>query len=424
MYKNKADKAGTLFTFIVFFVSVLLFLSVLGTAQGYENFEGKENIEDSKAAIDDLPEDKRSGANDLYEAEGPDVPMWEVGTYWTYNNYVWSNGSQEEDGSVYFKEELTYTVESIEYIDRGEKRYLGYNISREGNILDGKVETDQKNFDINGGYIEGYNFLRMSDLALVEGRLFRHYEGVGEGVVNPELNGWSYMNQSYRPPMENYDFPVNVDDLFWSNTTIKNWGYNRVKVNDNVNENTTDEEISSLNENDVRGKETIQVPGGEFETYHIHNTVTGDKDGTKEKWYSPAIGRPVREVSQLEDGDMVRKLTDYEILETSNELSIEPSEAGVGDEVTLSGQFPEHPNEDITISIPEGADSESEWQTTTDENGDFEKVIVVPMIDDVSETPDKSSSVGVVAQIEIDGQEDEYAVSTLSVYQDNSPRSP
>lgn len=420
MSERNSEEAGRPFILMVFSVSLLLFLSVLGAVYG--NFEGdelcEENLEREDTVIDDFNRNDITDENDLHATSIADVPTWEIGSYWTYDNLVWTNNTEEEQ-YLHFEDVLNFTVDSIEQIDHEGETYLAYNISIEGEVVDGYIETSSTNIDIKGGHIEGYNLLRMSDLAVVERRKLRYY--YGEGAFG-ELEGWSYVNQSYSPPAETYDSPVNIGDSFWANTTIHNWGYNRIEVGDNTQENHTEGNTSSLSETTVDTKETVQVAAGEFECYHINNTVSGDSNGTQEIWYSPDIGMPVKEVSHTEQGDMRRSLTGYQVHETTNELSIEPSEAQVGEEVTLSGQFPDKANEHVIIDICQGAEPRERWETTTDENGYFENVIEVPIAEDMTETTYEFSSVGLIAQI--DGEEDEYAVATLSIHHDNSPKFP
>lgn len=406
MTVRTSEKLGRLFILIV--ISILFF-SVLGPVCA--------NLERGDMVIDDLDRNEITD-DDLNGTPSADVPTWKIGSYWTYENLVWMNNTEEER-YLHFEDVLDLKVDSIEHIDHQGETYLAYNISIKGEIVDGHIETQHFDINIEGGYIEGYNLLRMSDLAVVENRRLRYYHGQGPFG---ELEGWSYMNQSYSSPAETYDFTINIADSFWANTTIHEWGYNRIEVGDNTQEDHIDEDTNSLRETTVDTKENVQVPAGKFDCYYMTSTISGDSDGTHEIWYNPDIGMSVKEVSHLEQGDMRRILTDYQFHETSNELTIEPSEAEVGEEVTLSGQFPDDTNQIVIIDISQGAEPRDAWETTTDEDGYFEKVIEVPMAEDMTETTYEFSSVGLIAQI--DGVEDRYAVATLSIHHDNKPMFP
>ncbi len=371
------------------------------------------------SSLPEEDEEKISAYERAYsQSDGVDVPTLGIGTSWTYDQDLWQNDT-EKDEYVYLDEVITYTVERVEYFSRGGKRYLGYNISVEGEIVDGEIDSPDVpigTIDIAGGHIDGYQFLKMSDLAIVEDRQFRYYHA---SYLGTDIEGWLYMNQSHQTPTEYYDFPIREGDLFWSNMTRRSWGFNKVVGPDEKKE-WNDDMLNITGENSVLPAETKEVPAGEFETHPVRKEVSGDENGTQKRWYSPEVGSSVKEVIHGEKADMIMSLKDYNFVESSNELSIEPSEAEVGEEVSLSGQFPDYPNEGITISLPEGTEPVGEWNFKTDGDGRFNKSIEVPVAEDMTETKVDFSSVGFVAEV-TNETIDEYAVSTLIIHHDNAP---
>ncbi|MFW6305293.1 MAG: hypothetical protein ACOC1V_05905, partial [Candidatus Saliniplasma sp.] len=117
------------------------------------------------------------------------------------------------------------------------------------------------------------------------------------------------------------------------------------------------------------------------------------------------------------DGDWIKKLTEYNVPDPTNSLDIDPREAKICEEVKVTGEFPNHPNEDITLKIPVGAVPDSQWNTTTDDNGEFSMTIEVPFAKDNTDTLVDFASVGLLAELD-DDLTNEYAVSTLVIILD------
>lgn len=390
-------------------VSVLLFTSVAITGIAFS-----EEVRTDEYVKEDLL------------VEGTDVPTWLVGSSWTYEQTIRTelgmeiNQTRAEDEYLEVYEEITYTVDAIEHFTLGNETYFGYNVSIDGDVVGGggTIEFEDMELDINvtDGSIEGYQFMQMSDLAVVEVRQYREMEADIEGMDVPVVvNIETQQNQNYDPPLETLDFPVMIGDEFRSETEMRVWGYMKFRA-EGIGEmdQPFDDEVMVESEIEIPEKETVTVPAGEFEAYRLQSS---QPEGSR--WYSPDVGWFVNESIDTEMGDQEKRLKSYNLPENPNELSIDPSDEWVGEDVTISGQFPGSPNEDVTISIPEGAEPVSEWETTTDGDGNFETEIEVPLAEDMTIAPDEFSSVGFVA--EANG---EYAVSTLIIYHDNRPMYP
>ncbi len=405
--------------FLAVLISMVLLVSSTAIVISDASFETKEE------KIEDMDEVTPS------ESESVDVPTWQVGHSWTYYHEL---EVDDDDGDfyLYMEEEFTYTVEAIEYYEVNESTYLSYNLTLEGEVIDGDAEVEGYSIEIDEGIIEGYKICRVSDLGIVEDRQYREIDATAEYVIGVDV--WLDLNQRYQPPLENYDFPIAEDDLFWANTTMRSWGYYEYDAG-SIGEgyDTFDDNITYESEAIIPYKEMVSTPAGDFEAYYVNHTVKdGDAEegeeeyGHMESWYESGVKSYVKEIQQIRMDDdeliMEQRLQDHNVSEITNELSIDPSEQWVEDEVTLTGQFPDHPNEDVTIRLPEGAEPMSEWTTTTDGDGSFEEVIEVPLADDMTETSHDFSSVGFVA--ELDDYENEHAVATLVIHHDNAPIHP
>ncbi|MFW6376142.1 MAG: M14 family zinc carboxypeptidase, partial [Thermoplasmatota archaeon] len=361
------------------------------------------------------------------ETTGPfpaDVPTWEIGSSWTYSQDGWYNDTDSEE-YMYLEEELTYTVDDIGYYTLNETDYYGYNLSLEGGVLngEGQIETDDfgtVEIDIDGGTVNGYMFCKMSDLGVVADDQFRDMEGTAEiAGLTVDFESWTKLTTLSNPPPEEYDFPLNTtDEKFWSNTTSYSSGYNSYVIEGFIEKNETINETVEMSSESVSPyTEEIQVPAGEFEPIYINSTQS-EEDSYRDRWYEPEVKSYVKEELESPEVDWIRELESYNVSENPNNLSFDPSEQDIQENLSISGKFPDHGSEEVNIQIPEGAEPKSEWNTTLDEKGKFEKTINVPAAMDMTETNIDFSSVGFVAKIK---NKSEYAVATLVIHHDNSP---
>ncbi|MFO7792019.1 MAG: hypothetical protein R6W73_03445 [Candidatus Saliniplasma sp.] len=359
------------------------------------------------------PDENGIDSHIIEDSADIDVPTWEIGTSWTYYQQMWQNDSDTND-YMYIEEEITYTVEAVEYITYQGNSYYGYNLTLDGEIIDGEGEQDGDEIEINGGTVGGYRFNKISDLGTVIDRQYRYMYGTDStGFVDIDI--WTYMNQTFQPVIENYDFPMDVNDMFWGNTTMRSWGYYRYDAGTlGSNESRFDENSSLEAEVSIPYTESVTVPSGSFDTYYVNSTMNEGGGGYMDRWFSPEVLSYVKEVSHTPEGDWIKRLTEYTVPDPTNSLAIEPREAEVGDEVNVTGEFPNHPNEDVTLRIPVGAEPDSEWNTTTDDSGGFSVVIEVPFAKDNTDTLVDFASVGLLAELDSDPT-NEYAVATLVI---------
>ncbi len=355
--------------------------------------------------------------DEILKMESTDIPTWITSSYWAYDHEIWYNYTDSDDW-IYLKEELTYTVDAVEYLSYNETEYYGYNLTLEGEVLEGEGEVEGISIDITGGVVEGYIFCKMSDLGVVIDAQHRHIEGQALGN---DLDIEIKMTNSYQPVVEDYDFPLSKNELFWANTTMRSKGYYSYDAGWIGNDTESfDENITVKGETTIPATSTISVPAGSFDVF---NLTTDLDEGYKYRWYSPEVQSYVKEVWDTEESYRVMVLKDFHTYETTNKLSFDPYEAYATEEITVYGEFPEYPEEDITIWLPEGAIPSSEWSTTTDEEGYFSKQIEVPLAEDNTETLVDFASVGFVAHLDEDPEE-EYVVSTLVIHHDNRPLDP
>ncbi|MFO7792972.1 MAG: hypothetical protein R6W73_08360 [Candidatus Saliniplasma sp.] len=357
----------------------------------------------------EIYEEESNSEESVYTELGSlDVPTWDVGTYWTYHQDFWVN-STEDDDELYLEERLTYTVSSIEYVELDGIMTPMYVLDLDGEVLSGEGDG-QAEYEIEEGYSEGHLLCRMDDHGVLEVEQFKYLEGEAMDSYDMEITMMNTNNHD--PVVENYDFPLSLGGGFWANNTLESEGYTHVKVGGFVDDNEThddsqdlEKQVSISDEN-----EDIEVPSGNFDSVFISEEVSGDDEGTVFRYYNGNVQSYVREEVDLEEVDWIRVLEDYHIEESSNTLALDPAEGSVGDNITVSGSFPDHPAEDVSVSIPM---AELQEGTTTDDTGHFSFDIEIPYVQDNTPSMDYEAKVGLISEV---GGHESYMVSSIVIH--------
>ena len=350
-----------------------------------------------------------------------DIPTWNIGDSWTYEYYIWQNMTGSSD-YVYVEQEVTYTVSDIGYYSYNGSSHYSYNLTLSGTVTGGEAESGGTVVNFNGGTVDGWQLNRVSDLALINNNQTQDIDGTVWGFIGQDM--FVTQNRYYSPPYEEYDFPMNLGEEFWANTTSTIDGYYSYSGAQSGG-GPLYEVVDYVQEVAVRdSKRTINQPGGTFETYFVPNWMNATDGSTRgqgyiHNWYNESVGNFVRQKARIEnfidrDTDWRYRYLSHNRPSDPSHQEITPSTATVGETVTISGQFPNHPNEAITIKLPEGAKPNSEWHTTTDSNGEYVLNITVPLSTDDTETTYDFSSVGFVTTVD-SGTKDDMQVSTLVI---------
>lgn len=348
-----------------------------------------------------------------------DVPTWNIGDSWTYEYYVWQNMTSGDQSWVL--EEVTYTVSEIGYFTfRGNTSYA-YNLTMTGDVIDGEAESEGYTFDIYAGSAHGWSLIRVSDLAPIADNQ-THWMRSSYLFFNQDM--WVTQTRANHPPSENYNFPLSTGDKFWTNGTTKIDGlYNYTGMQDE--RGTFSDQVDNIQDVHVsENKETVNMPGGDFETFYVPNFMNASDGsdtgkGYLKNWYNETVENFVYQrgnITNFMDRDTywIYRYMSHSQSPDAGEQSITPSPARIGDTVTISGEFPDHPNEAITITQPEGAEPQSQWTTTTDGSGQYTLDITVPLAVDDTDDPEEFSSVGFVTTVN-NGTADDMVVSSLVI---------
>ncbi|MBS3816740.1 MAG: hypothetical protein KGY76_04160, partial [Candidatus Thermoplasmatota archaeon] len=157
--------------------------------------------------------------------------------------------------------------------------------------------------------------------------------------------------------------------------------------------------------------EQVSPPAGTFDTFELNRTISGDNEGYVQKNYAAAVKNTVKERADLNNTDWHRDLLTFNVTNRSSSMALSPSAGVPGNEVVVSGTFPDNASEDVRIWMPETGD---EYLTSTDSEGKFNQSITVPDTSDRTPSPGENESIGVIAELK-NNPTATYEVSTLEI---------
>jgi hypothetical protein len=180
------------------------------------------------------------------------LPILKTGDQWVYS----VNLKMEDVATL--SGDWTYEVQ-------GETQYSGhqvYDVSLSG---DGSAAFGGT---IGGfGYtLDGFIYMRVSDLATVKESMI---VDVNVSAVPFGTYFSAFMNITYNPPLNGFDFPIKEGDT-WSATTSTTFSIDI--VTDMMPVNSTSATVSVTTNYEVESKETVEVAAGKFSCYVIEAT--------------------------------------------------------------------------------------------------------------------------------------------------------
>ncbi|MBS3817866.1 MAG: hypothetical protein KGY76_09935, partial [Candidatus Thermoplasmatota archaeon] len=267
--------------FCILTVLLAVFLVISAVPEGSAQIQDEEN-KDLK------DEDKEVSPT---QEETAEIPTLSIGDSWTYHQDLWSNKSGDE--FVHTVEQITYTVSAIETYEYKGNSYYGYNLTLDGEVLDGEGSDGTVDFQINSGQVTGYLFLRMSDLGTVVDYQWRKMDGEAMGV---EMTTWQETHVHENPVVETHDYPIRLGGNFYANTTKDSESYVKVVVGGQEMQNETTEENNTLYQETTVSSSIEQVspPAGTFDTFELNRTISGDNEGYVQKNYAAAVKNTVK----------------------------------------------------------------------------------------------------------------------------------
>jgi len=345
-----------------------------------------------------------------------DVPTWYEGDEWIYTaDPVFYSG---ENGSFSGKiENLKNKVLNITSIVHDGVQYKVYEVEITGDIS-GDFSFNELSGDLDGE-ITGTTFIRISDLAQIKTEILT--EGTIE-IFFVDLDYEANFDTNFFPPLELYDFPLNVSEQWGISCELISSGTFSLEglINESFSGNQWVNETMYCMQ-----KEDVSVPAGVFECYKLNRTDNA-------VWYSSDVGNSVKSIVDMSDENttfyatLSLKSFSRSIQPIAITLHIDPSEAVPGEMVNISGRAIESgtgnplQNADILIEIPSTGDS---WATTTDSDGYYSETIVAPEITDDTPSVDEIGSGGVIVQC-LSPPLYGIRVKTLVIIENTSPDTP
>jgi hypothetical protein len=337
-----------------------------------------------------------------------DLPTWYPGDEW-----------------IYKVDPLSFSIPNVSFsgsIQNFKQKVIGltdglYEIGITGQIS-GQVILNSVPGQL-AGQITGTSFIRVSDLAEV------NTEILSQGTITVTIIPIPYqMNlvTSSSPPLELYDFPLNVGEqwqLVSLNTMSGSFTIEGLYDQSFNGSQWINEAVQCLQ------KEQISVPAGTFDCYKIGRSDTPE-------WYSTDVGNLVKSLINQSGENMT--LHAVIILQSFSHTpqpltiseEITPAIVAPGVSVVISGQAISTgsgspvQNGVISIRIPSTGDS---WSTTTNANGYYSKTVVTPTINDDTPVGREIGSGGCIVECASGGLSG-YRVQTLTTVQDISPATP
>ena len=343
-----------------------------------------------------------------------DVPTWLVGDSWRFFTHV-----ATRDGANWTdtRTNLTVTVAArIQALQDGAWLYL-YNATTAGDLQGQGNMTDPNSgstvhFTIASATVQGYLWAERGDLATA--RTNQTLSGTGTATVplfGPRpmtMNG--SLTEIRRPPEEDFDFPIEVQDNWHVGTVLNATGSVRVVVDlpAPIPDVVITQPLAGDTPIDARswanGTEVVSVPAGTFETLRIHSLdVSG---AATDRWYGPNASNYVR----LETHDVAgptqythtwTNLTSYTPTApaVAVAVSLVPQKVGPGGPVEVVGTT-SAAGRSATVRIPF---LNSTAIAVTNASGGFRLAMTAPADDDRTPANTDTGSHGVLVEVDSGG---------------------
>ena len=353
---------------------------------------------------------------DAQFSDGTDIPTWCAGDEWIYtaDPVSFSGDAGSFSGII---ENFKNKVIGIKEIVHNDKEFDVYEIEISGE-LSGEFSFEELSGDIVGE-IYGSSYRRVSDLAEVKTDI----SSIGVATILFIDRDYELVyNSTFSPPMEVFDFPLNVGEQWEISTNSESSGY--YILEDLMEENLSEEYLLNAIVQCTE-KQILEVPAGSFESYNVNY-------GSNSIWYSPEVGNMVKSVVDEDNENStfsaVITLDSFHRNDQPITISVDitPQEAIIFSELTISGQAINTETGDpivdgnVYIGIPAIDDG---WNTVTDGNGNYLKIIEAPLIFDDTPSNEEFGSVGVIVECRL-GSLSGYHLGTLVIIADYPPEPP
>ena len=274
------------------------------------------------------PSPHESHAQAMSTTGTADVPIWRVNDNWMYDGFL-DVGDFVADSGVSTNVEtldgsLDRTVQDIYLMEIDGKETLVYEVESVGEYeSDGAIQIDGTSGCL---YVDMQTteIIRVSDLATYsqEVTIYVYFDPLFFGCaawLRQDI-GELVVENTYEPPLENYDFPISVGESWemdYEQATDYSGSSNYVDIpEDSSDSNSTSWSVVS------RGNSGVAYPG----CYQSFNVTAYDSDGeeTGYNWFCPAVRGEVKSTMEQAFGFVaVHELVSYQPVQRGKLVSID-----------------------------------------------------------------------------------------------------
>jgi subtilase family serine protease len=344
-----------------------------------------------------------------------EVPTWQIGDWWDYE----LGGAVDLMGmTATASGNMRFDVTEIMTQTIGPNVYQLYNRTISGSFTgsgSGVVQGVDVDVAVTSATLGGYWWVERGDLAV----LVDNETVTASGTVTMFLGTFpmtlsAEMTNAYSPSREDFDFPMEVGDLWDLSTFMVTTGYVYYFVDIPLfpmEDTISLDGVSPLAGTSLCSQQTsITVPAGNFDSFDASLGVTD------ERWYSETVGYMVKWENHGGFGmfgDIWVNLTAYNrvIPVMAVDEYLVPEKVNPGGNVTVNGNSTASQFSTVNIKIPATGDL---WTGFTDSSGSYSINITAPLIPDNTPTLTDVGSHGVLVEIN-DAGTTGYAVRTLTL---------
>ena len=336
-----------------------------------------------------------------------DVPTWRVNDNWMYDGFL-DVGDFVADSGVSTNVEsldgsLDRTVQDIYLMEIDGKETLVYEVESVGEYeSDGVIQIDGTSGCL---YVDMQTkeIIRVSDLATYsqEVTIDVYFDPLFFGCaawLRQDI-GELVVENTYEPPLENYDFPISVGESWgmdYEQATDYSGSSNYVDIpEDSSDSNSTSWSVVS------QGNSGVAYPG----CYQSFNVTAYDSDGeeTGYNWFCPAVRGEVKSTMEQAFGFLaVHELVSYQPVQRDKLVSIDvqyplsPTDIEISAWINVTDQGQALSGQEIQFRY----ESDEQFQNvTTDENGTYHIVFNSGGNPDDTDGPGELGSHGLIAWI-------------------------
>ena len=336
-----------------------------------------------------------------------DVPIWRVNDNWMYDGFL-DVGDFVADSGVSTNVEtldgsLDRTVQDIYLMEIDGKETLVYEVESVGEYeSDGAIQIDGTSGCL---YVDMQTteIIRVSDLATYsqEVTIDVYFDPLFFGCaawLRQDI-GELVVENTYEPPLENYDFPISVGESWemdYEQATDYSGSSNYVDIpEDSSDSNSTSWSVVS------RGNSGVAYPG----CYQSFNVTAYDSDGeeTGYNWFCPAVRGEVKSTMEQAFGFVaVHELVSYQPVQRGKLVSIDvqyplsPTDIEISAWINVTDQGQGVSGQEIQFRY----ESDEQFRNvTTDENGTYHIVFNSGGNPDDTDGPGELGSHGLIAWI-------------------------